>query len=73
MRHELGRLPQAIAAAQARVASAQTQLDDPDLYARDPDAFDRASKEVVSSQASLAELENRWLELELQREESEAT
>ena len=71
-RHELSSLPLAIEAARARMASAQGLLEDSGLYARDAAAFRKTSEALVAAQETLAALEDRWLELELQREEAEA-
>jgi ATP-binding cassette subfamily F protein uup len=43
----------------------------PDAYARDPKAFNEASARVQAKQAELAQSEERWLELEILREELE--
>jgi ATP-binding cassette subfamily F protein uup len=47
-------------------------LADPGLYARDPTRFDKTSTALARAQAELAEAEDRWLNLELLREELEA-
>ena len=47
----------------------QKRLDDPNLYTRDRNAFTEASEALASVQAKLAEAEERWLELEILREE----
>ncbi len=71
-KHALEALPKQIAAAEADVARLQKRLADPDLYRRDPAAFRTATGALTQAQASLAELEERWLALELMREELEA-
>ena len=71
-KHALQALPQQIAAAEAEVARLQKRLADPDLYRRDPAAFRAATGSLAQAQASLAGLEERWLALELMREELEA-
>ena len=45
------------------------RLDDPALYARDRRAFDEASAALAAAQAELTAAEERWLELEILREE----
>src|SRR5262249_11186892 len=47
----------------------QAILADTTLYARDRGAFDRASSAMTAKQAELAAAEERWLELELLRDE----
>jgi ATP-binding cassette subfamily F protein uup len=44
---------------------------DPDLYARDPKRFADASAKLEKAQAELSASEERWLELEMLREELE--
>ncbi len=51
------------------VAVSQAKLDDPQLYARDPKAFEAASAALHTAEAALAAAENEWLELEILREE----
>lgn len=43
-------------------------LADPDLYARDPAAFDRAMRAAEKARSDLAAAEEEWLELEAKRE-----
>jgi ABC transport system ATP-binding/permease protein len=71
-KHALKTLPQQIAALEARLRKLQQVLDDPGLYARDRDAFTRTSNELGATQAELAATEERWLALELLREELES-
>ncbi len=51
----------------AEIAKAESELADPNLYARDPKKFDSLMKRLEASQAQLAALENEWLELEERR------
>jgi ATP-binding cassette subfamily F protein uup len=46
-----------------------TKLDDPAFYTRDPKGFAAATEQLARAQAQLAAAEERWLELELLREE----
>ena len=64
-------LPGVIDALQAEIEKLQATLSDPDLYTRDPEAFETATTRLTDAQAELAEAEERWLELELLREELE--
>ncbi len=70
-KHALETLPKAIAKLQAAIAKQQKHLDDPDLYAKDRKKFDEASAAIATAQQELAAAEDRWLELEVLREEIE--
>jgi ATP-binding cassette subfamily F protein uup len=70
-KHALETLPGRIATLQAGVRRLQDQLGDPGLYARDRQAFTRATEALSASQSELAAAEERWLELELLREQIE--
>ena len=48
----------------ADIARHDATLSDPDLYARDPKAFDRAMKAAAAARAQLEAIELEWLELE---------
>jgi ATP-binding cassette subfamily F protein uup len=71
-KHALETLPGEMAKLQATVRDLQAKLADPDLYARDRDAFGRATDALSQAQAKLAAAEERWLELEILREEIES-
>jgi len=51
------------------IAALETALADPDLYARDPDGFHKTSERHDALKAELEKSEERWLELEMKREE----
>jgi ATP-binding cassette subfamily F protein uup len=70
-KHALETLPKTIAKLQAEIARQQKLLDDPDLYAKDRKKFEHASAAIAAAQAELAAAEDRWLELEMLREEIE--
>jgi ATP-binding cassette subfamily F protein uup len=70
-KHALETLPTRIAALQADLQRLQQRLDEPDLYARDRKAFEDTSAALATTQAELAAAEERWLELEILREEIE--
>jgi len=70
-KHALKTLPAEIARLHEHVRSLQGALDDPGLYARDPKAFTQTSVRLAAVQAELAAAEERWLELEILREELE--
>jgi ABC transport system ATP-binding/permease protein len=70
-RHALETLPTQIAALHAEVADLNSRLADPDLYARNPVRFGAMTKALGVAQAALAAAEERWLTLEMLREEIE--
>jgi ATP-binding cassette subfamily F protein uup len=70
-KHALETLPKTIARLQAEIAKQQRTLDDPDLYQKDRRKFDEASAAMAIAQQELAAAEDRWLELEVLREEIE--
>jgi ATP-binding cassette subfamily F protein uup len=71
-KYALETLPGEIAALQAKIKAAQEKLADPALYARDRKAFDEISVTLVAAQAELSTAEDKWLELEILREEIDA-
>jgi len=70
-KHALETLPRTIEKLQAEIAKQQRLLDDPDLYRKDRRKFDEASAAIATAQKELAAAEDRWLELEVLREEIE--
>jgi len=56
---------------QAEIAKQQRHLDDPDLFQKDRRKFDSVSDALAKAQRELQEAEDRWLELEVLREEIE--
>ncbi len=70
-KHALDTLPATIDALQARIAGLNDRLADPGLYARDRKAFDAASQSLAEAQSELSAAEERWLALEMLREEIE--
>jgi ATP-binding cassette subfamily F protein uup len=70
-KHALETLPKTIAKLQAEIAKLQRFLDDPNLYAKDRKKFDATSAAIGKAQKDMEEAENRWLELEVLREEIE--
>jgi ATP-binding cassette subfamily F protein uup len=70
-KHALETLPKTIAKLQAEISKQQRLLDDPDLYRKDRWKFDKASAAIAKAQQDLAAAEDRWLELEVLREEIE--
>jgi ABC transport system ATP-binding/permease protein len=70
-KHALETLPKTIAKLQAEIEKYRLALDDPDLYARDRKTFDQASAAMTKAQEELHAAEDKWLELEVLREEIE--
>jgi ATP-binding cassette subfamily F protein uup len=70
-KHALDTLPAKIATLEADVRRLQQLLEDPRLYDRDRNSFDRTSRALASALSELAASEDRWLELETLREELE--
>jgi ATP-binding cassette subfamily F protein uup len=70
-KHALETLPKTISHLQAEIAKQQRHLDDPNLYKKDRKKFDTASAALTSAQKELQEAEDKWLELEVLREEIE--
>jgi ATP-binding cassette subfamily F protein uup len=69
--HDLKTLPGRIAELEAKIAKVQALLDDPGLYVRDPALFQKATTALAGFQEELSRAEDRWLELEMLREEIE--
>ncbi|MFN4353049.1 ABC-F family ATP-binding cassette domain-containing protein [Parvibaculum sp.] len=54
---------------ESEILAAEKKLADPDLYTRDADAFHKLSTALDRLKAELSAAEERWLELEMKREE----
>jgi ATP-binding cassette subfamily F protein uup len=70
-KHALETLPKTIAKLHAEIAKQQRRLDDPNLYRNDRQKFDSASAALSAAQQQLQAAEDKWLELEMLREEIE--
>jgi ATP-binding cassette subfamily F protein uup len=70
--HELKTLPERMGKLEAAITQLRGILADPDLYARDPARFEKASATLAQAEGELAKAEDRWLELEMLREAAEA-
>jgi ATP-binding cassette subfamily F protein uup len=68
-KHALETLPRLIAEMQAKVKALTAKLEDPQLYARDRAAFEATSGEIAQLQRNIEMAEERWLALELEREQ----
>ncbi|MGD0192566.1 MAG: ATP-binding cassette domain-containing protein [Rhizomicrobium sp.] len=69
--HELKTLPLQIATLEKGIAALHSMLSDSTLFARDPKAFAANSEKLAKAQSTLSATEERWLELEMLREELE--
>jgi ATP-binding cassette subfamily F protein uup len=67
-KHALETLPDTIAALQRRAKALHDKLADADFYSRDRAGFEAASAELGALQGEIAAAEERWLDLEMQRE-----
>ncbi len=70
-RHALETLPARIATLSDDINRLAGALSDPTLYSRDPARFARLTEELAAAEAARTEAEDRWLELEVRREEIE--
>jgi len=70
-KHALETLPKKMETLQADIAKLQRVLDDPNLYAKDRQKFDDTSAAIAKAHEELSAAEERWLELEMLREEIE--
>jgi ATP-binding cassette subfamily F protein uup len=69
--HALKVLPEKIAVAETEIAALEEKLSDAGLYASDPGRFADLSAKLVEVRARKDEDEERWLALEMLREELE--
>jgi ATP-binding cassette subfamily F protein uup len=70
-KHALETLPARIAALQAEIARLEATLADSRLFADAPETFRTASERYAAAREELSASEDRWLELEVLREELE--
>lgn len=70
--HALKTLPGRIETLEATVARLEADLADAELYRRDPPRFEASSAALAAARADLAAAEERWLALEILREEAES-
>ena len=71
-KHALETLPAEMERLRVEIGKIETALADAALYARDPDGFAKKSDALGELRARLTEVEDRWLELEMRREEFES-
>ncbi len=71
-KHELENLPKKLEELHGQVATLNQRLADPTLYSRDRASFDRSTAALAAAEKALAQAEERWLELEMLREDLES-
>ncbi|MEM7621364.1 MAG: ABC-F family ATP-binding cassette domain-containing protein [Pseudomonadota bacterium] len=64
-------LPQKISDLERRIQNLHIKLANPELFTKDPEAFYKFTEDLQSSETTLAEHEDQWLELEMLRESLE--
>lgn len=62
--HELKKLPVRMAELEQQIHTLTEQMEDPALYTKDPDLFDKIMRALPKLQADLAAAEERWMVLE---------
>jgi ATP-binding cassette subfamily F protein uup len=70
-KHALETLPARMATLEKDIAALHLKLADSKLYARDPKGFADMSAKLEAAATELASSEERWLELEMLREDLE--
>ncbi len=70
--HDLKTLPDRITKLEVQIATLHRELDDPALYGRAPEKFAALTEKLTGAQHELANCEDRWLELEMLRQELES-
>lgn len=71
-KHALETLPKTMAKLQSDIAKQQSLMSDPELFTKDRKKFDAASAAIAKAQAELDAAEEKWLALEMLREEIES-
>jgi ATP-binding cassette subfamily F protein uup len=66
---ELDELPKKLDKLAAEIAAIEARLADPAFYGRDPEGFARQSQRLTAAQAEHEAAEERWLELEMLKEQ----
>lgn len=72
-KHALDTLPQEMERLQGEIEGHKATLADPELFTRDPALFQSTANALSAAETALQEAEERWLELEMLREELEAS
>ena len=69
--YALESLPKEIDVISTDIKKLEAKLAEPELYSKNPDAFNQATRELEKLSGLLLEKEEAWLELELMREQTE--
>ena len=69
--HALEKLPGEMERVTAEIASIEKRMADPELFARHPDRFAALAADLDAKRGALEEMEERWMEAEMAREELE--
>ena len=70
-KHALETLPGIMDKLHKDIARLETTLADASLFRRDPKGFDKAITSLAKARDDMAKAEERWLDLEMKREELE--
>ncbi len=70
-KHDLETLPKRVQEIEREVAKLGNELADPKLYAANPKRFDKLTADIAKLETEKAAAEERWLEVEMKREELE--
>jgi ATP-binding cassette subfamily F protein uup len=73
VKYELEKLPQQISDLEVEIIELSNLLEDPELYTKDPENFDKVSHRYGKAKAELERLETRWLEISELAEQSAAS
>ena len=65
-------LPKQMAEKEAEIARIEAKMADGTFFAKDPDGFAKAAKQMEAARADISRMEEEWLELEMLREELES-
>ncbi|WP_413206265.1 ATP-binding cassette domain-containing protein [Rhodospirillum sp. A1_3_36] len=68
----LDQLPGTMERLQGEIALLEGALSDPALFTKDPEGYQSKAKRLEEAQQALADAEEKWLDLEMQREELSA-
>jgi len=67
----LENLPKEMAKTEADILAREMRMANPNLFSKDPSAFNKLATELETLRSSLTRMEEEWLELEMLREEIE--
>jgi ATP-binding cassette subfamily F protein uup len=71
-KHALETLPETMQQLEAAIATFKQVLGDPELFNNNPQRYNKTAENLVKAEQEFATCEERWLELEMLREELEA-